>query len=101
MSPELIQKIQTLYLEGNSLREIISLGYTQWSVVKACRPIFRSKTEALLLRKSNQEKSQTRRACHSRARKIWERLYGPIPDGFHIHHKNKSIYENLSKSIPS
>lgn len=95
----------TLYKEGHTLTIIaLQTGYSFRSVRKAVLTagIMRTRGEGALL--SARKKSSRPGTCRVRARNIWAYFNGPIPEGYHIHHKDgdptNNHVENLD-CIPS
>ena len=88
--PEVFNEIVRLYNQGLSSREVAKVVPMSASNIAAYLKrvgLSRPRGYALTLRSvRNPFESTHWRTLRCRARKVWKRLVGPIPDGYHIHH---------------
>lgn len=81
--------IKVMYLCGYTTRGIAEhtgMSKTQVGVVIKRLGISRSKQVAAKPGVYHKPDSIHWRTCRQRARDVWEKEVGPIPEGFHIHH---------------
>lgn len=95
-----VQELIKLFNSGLSTRQIakcvnLSYGY----VHKLLRNLgySRDRTEAVIL--ACPPKSKHWRSSRAAARKIWVRINGPIPKGYHIHHKDGDFTNNSIENL--
>ena len=84
-----------LFNKGLSSRQIAAqVGLSKSYAYKLLKGLglSRSRREAAILRQPF--KSKHWRSSRQAARKIWARAYGPIPKGYHIHHKDQDFTNN-------
>jgi hypothetical protein len=93
-------EVVLLYQEGLSSTQVaLRLGFSRTYCHKLLheRGLCRSRSDAARLRKpaiSNHWRSK-----RVAARNVWEREIGPIPSGYHIHHRNKDYTDNSLSNL--
>lgn len=88
------------YTKGLSTRQIaplVGLSYSYIHKLLRSWGLYRSKSEAALLRQL--PSSIHWRSSRAAARKVWARAFGPIPKGFHIHHKDGDYTNNNLENL--
>lgn len=89
------QTIIDLYLTGLSCRQVaerLQISASRVAVIIKKAGVSRSRIEAAILRIVPTSKHW--RSSRAAARKIWARVNGPIPNGYHIHHINGDHTDN-------
>lgn len=95
-STELIE----LFQSGLSTRQIaVKIGLSKSYTFKLLTQLglTRSRSEAAILRQPPTSKHW--RSSRQQARKVWERNVGPIPEGYHIHHKDNDFTNNALENL--
>ena len=89
---------RAMYLSGQSTRQIaLAVGVSKSRVAWFISGIARSRSVAGQLRQP--ATSLHWRSSRCAARRVWERANGPIPSGFHIHHKNGDFTDNRLSNL--
>lgn len=89
------REIIDLYLTGLSTRKVASQLNVSFSYVgKIVKDagVSRLRVDAIIA--ARPAKSKHWRSAREAARRIWVRTYGPIPSGYHIHHKDGDFTNN-------
>jgi hypothetical protein len=97
-----IAEIKELYLLGFSTREVAAqLGLSKTRVAHFTKKLglSRGRVEAAKPGQPHKVDSTHWRTMRQRARKIWKLAHGPIPKGYHVHHKNRDATDNRLENL--
>ena len=91
------RRVKRLYLLGLSTRQVareLGISKTRAGEIVKRLGISRTRPEAAKPGVWTKPESTHWRTVRDRARKIWKTTNGPIPKGFHIHHKDGDCTNN-------
>ena len=89
-----------LFFAGMSTRDIgrqVGLSSSRVSKMLIDLGLAHDRSEIAIRKQPSQSKHW--RSARAAARRLWERQVGPIPEGWHIHHKNRDYTDNKIENL--